>query len=79
MFRIRTLSATREKARNRLGWTATRACTKRSGSRLVMLGLATAAPEQWHRSSGTGAVGRHRTVAHGQTSLVLSIIFPFFS
>ncbi|CAB1098722.1 unnamed protein product [Ectocarpus sp. CCAP 1310/34] len=50
-----------------------------SGSSLVVLGLATAAPEQRHRSSGTGAGGRHRTVAHGQASLVLSIIFPFFS
>ncbi|CAB1104336.1 unnamed protein product [Ectocarpus sp. CCAP 1310/34] len=67
-----------EKARNRLGRTATRACTKRSGSRLVVVGQATAAPEKRHRSSGTGAYGRHRTVAHGQTSLVLSIFFRFF-
>ncbi|CAB1100415.1 unnamed protein product [Ectocarpus sp. CCAP 1310/34] len=42
-------------------------------------GTGAAAPEQRHRSSRTGAGGRHRTVAHGQTSLALPIIFPFFS
>ncbi|CAB1121088.1 unnamed protein product [Ectocarpus sp. CCAP 1310/34] len=48
-------------------------------ARIGHSGTGAAAPEQRHRSSGTGAGGRHRNVAHRQTSLVLSNIFPFIS
>ncbi|CAB1099898.1 unnamed protein product [Ectocarpus sp. CCAP 1310/34] len=58
-----------------MGRTATRVCTKRSGSSLVVLGLATAAPEQRNRSRRTAS----NRGARANISCVVKIFFPLFS